>query len=765
MQAILELRAHGTASVGMQRAARAVLWAAALLGAGAWCAAEPVSQHALLVGCTEYPNSQGAIKSLRGPANDVPMFAKLLHERFRFPRKQIVQLVGWPENERLRPTRANIAAGFERLIRDATSGSQVVILLSGHGAQTPALEADTEELDGLDEVFLPADAGLWSDEAGELLNSIRDNQIDRWLERLRAKGANVWILCDCCHSGTMTRGIGGDDLEQNRGLDCMELGIPATALANAAKRARANAAASDETTLGFLDSQAAADGAKTTGSLVAFFAAQAFEKAPELPCPSDAPRTPEHVYGLMSYVLTQTLQQCRGPLSYGDLGRRLISQYRAERGPRSPTPGFIGDLDREVLGARLWPSVSMRLEQIDGATQVSVGSLAGLAVGSILAVHPVEASADTTVLGYVRVTDVTPTSARVESCAHAGCAAVKLASLPESARCTLAVQELGEMRLRLYITPASDDVSAAACNHLRAAVAGLPAEIKAMVQQVDEESAAQWVLQPVGVAQARREFHVAVESPAVILRQPRGRQLAQPTVAVEGPDADEPARHAAFDKVYAKYPLIEARDLMDRIGLDLRRIVVWQNMWRIAERARDPNAESDLVLEVALLKGKNDRTGGESLRGSYLSVGQRFEIRLKNTGIDDLWVSLFYLDSRFGIESWVSQSIRAGQSFRPIRAEVTDDSIGPEGVVVLTTPLRVRKQQPDYGYLEQGPLMGEESRTRSAPPEPETPFDRLLQAAAYGTGTRSAVRDVADNPEILSWSWITRPAMDRSRSD
>src|SRR5690606_15651718 len=105
-----------------------------------------------------------------------------------------------------RPTCANIEAAFERLIAKAASGSQVVILLSGHGFRFPLPESQTEPLDpnnpepdGLDEAFLPADY-----QAGK--NMILDNQIAAWLDELRGKGSHVWIVFDSCHSGTMMRG-------------------------------------------------------------------------------------------------------------------------------------------------------------------------------------------------------------------------------------------------------------------------------------------------------------------------------------------------------------------------------------------------------------------------------------------------------------------------------------------------------------------------------------------------------------------------------
>src|SRR5437588_613294 len=93
-------------------------------------------------------------------------------------------------------------AGRSARARRAGAGTQVVILMSGHGVQVPIPESQTDPLDpknpepdGKDEVFLPADVKSFT-RAG-LENAILDNQFDDWLTRLRARGAAVWILFDC----------------------------------------------------------------------------------------------------------------------------------------------------------------------------------------------------------------------------------------------------------------------------------------------------------------------------------------------------------------------------------------------------------------------------------------------------------------------------------------------------------------------------------------------------------------------------------------
>ena len=202
-----------------------------------------VTKFALLVGCTHY---EGAASKLRGPINDVKLLKKTLMNRFGFKAENMKTLVGWPDDLSQRPTNKNITQAFEELVKKAKPNSQIVILLSGHGSQIPVpksqtslLDPNNREPDGMDEVFLPSDCTNWTDDS--LPNCITDNQIASLLNRIKTKGANVWLICDCCHSGTLSKS-GGPPAHgiRWRKLDPhTDLGIPNEVLEAARKRAAA----------------------------------------------------------------------------------------------------------------------------------------------------------------------------------------------------------------------------------------------------------------------------------------------------------------------------------------------------------------------------------------------------------------------------------------------------------------------------------------------------------------------------------------------
>ena len=121
------------------------------------------SKHALLVGCTVYPNLEERFH-LQGPANDVALVRDLLTTRFGLPEQNVVTLSDAAGQEALLPTHKNIEREWVSLAERAEPGDQVLVLMAGHGTQAPVVETlGNAEADGLDELFLPRDTGPWDD--------------------------------------------------------------------------------------------------------------------------------------------------------------------------------------------------------------------------------------------------------------------------------------------------------------------------------------------------------------------------------------------------------------------------------------------------------------------------------------------------------------------------------------------------------------------------------------------------------------------------
>lgn len=738
-------------------------WCAGECAASEQAAVGDATQYALLVGCTKYPHNP-RIPELWGPANDVPAFAKLLHQRFGFPTANIQQLVGWPDDPDQRPTCANITAGFERLISAAAPGVQIVILMSGHGTQLPipesqasAMDPNNPEYDGLDEVFLPADVKPWTD--GQPENALLDDQLGQWLDQLKARGAAVWIVFDCCHSGTMTRSI--DAVERQRGVPPQILGVPNERLEAAAEKRRSGAAQAgtgeqsrgpQSREIDGVDIVAGAPADDQAGRITAFYAAQAFETAPELPRPADAPRTPENYYGLLSYVLLQTFETQTASLTYRDLGRRVISRYRSERGSRSPTPFFSGDLDGEVLGRSLFPErTSIVLEKTAGATRVAAGEWMGLAPNTILAVYPPDLTLDDkAILGYLRVIKVTPDSSEVQPCEYAGQPARPIEQFPDFARCAIVFQELGDMRLKLAFEaePATD------VTVLAEALRAMPQAIADLVHVVDVADEPQWRLRIVSPAVAQKKYNFHTDVATVLLVDANAQ--ADPAAEPHAPAAAGRRRLAA-DRVYGPYPLHDSTRLARRLAIDLQKLFSWQNTWRIAELAAQEHARGNSKLELQVTRQRPANDGPDSVESAptKLNPGDRLQVRVHNRGLQDMWVTLLYLDADNGIHVWLTEALQAGAQFTD-GGTVDASSLGPEGFIVLATPVRGQKLQPRYEFLQQDGLSTHSRGVRTTVARSLNPFEQLMAAAAFGKGQQRGLRRKVDStPQVLSWSWVT----------
>jgi len=146
-----------------------------------------MSNKALLVGINKYQMS-GA--DLQGCVNDVTNIRDVLLKYFGFKVRQIRVLVDG------RATKKAILARLEWLVKDAKAGDRLLFHFSGHGSQIRDRDGD-ELKDGLDEILCPHDMD-WDG------TFIVDDELKKRFAGL-AKGVNLEVLLDCCHSGTGTR--------------------------------------------------------------------------------------------------------------------------------------------------------------------------------------------------------------------------------------------------------------------------------------------------------------------------------------------------------------------------------------------------------------------------------------------------------------------------------------------------------------------------------------------------------------------------------
>jgi metacaspase-1 len=143
------------------------------------------NKKALLIGLN-YP---GTGYQLSGCINDINKIEQLLRSSYRF--SNVIKL---HDTSQILPTKINILSQLTLLLSNAKSGDVLFFHYSGHGAQIKDVTGD--EVDLLDEVIIPSDYFTSK-------NIITDDEIKGVIQKNLKSGVKLFILMDCCHSGTI----------------------------------------------------------------------------------------------------------------------------------------------------------------------------------------------------------------------------------------------------------------------------------------------------------------------------------------------------------------------------------------------------------------------------------------------------------------------------------------------------------------------------------------------------------------------------------
>jgi hypothetical protein len=677
-------------------------------------------KHALLVGVTKYDHLSRD-KHLIGPANDVRLMRRLLEERYQFPAEAIVSLTEAEGSPDRRPTRANIERAFHRLAEEAREGDQVVILLAGHGDRQPESDPpdpDFPEPDGLDEIFLPADIGKGQGSPMRVPNAIVDNELGQWLRAITAKKAHVWIIFDCCHSGTMTR---GNEVVRELPPDTL---IPQEELDRARRRAAAR-----EKTRGAAPTRSAPLVAREPSDyLVALYACRSQETTPE--CPQPAASRDKKYHGLLTYTLVDVLTRSapsKAPLTYRELVQRIQVRY-AGRPQGSPTPTVEGKgQDRVVLGTEQPARSRIRLTHDRGGYKVNAGDLYGLTTGSVLAVYsPAGTDVEPKLLGHVRVGVVQPFEAAVEPCAYEK---TPLASdLPDFSSCQPVFIDYGLRRFKVAVQLPQEQE--AARPKLLKALEPLAGEKDGLVEIVKEPQEAEW-----------------------LVRLGKGKVLL----------AEASGNRAPFE-----LPGPDSPDLADALGQNLVKVFRARNLIALASRFESERyrGEAAVNIEVEVLRHKWPRDRGEVVPrpagGWVFHPGDLISFRVKNNSpslaVD---VTLLVIGSDFQIDAFYPKKDETGKTLKkgesldtpPPWGEIgADPPFGPECLVVIAVP--AKNPPVDFGALAQDGL--KQARAADRNDSLRSPLGELLQFAMYGSGSgRTLKRSVAEQHGMRALTWRT----------
>lgn len=661
--------------------------------------AEARENHALLIGASTYPNLDERFH-LRGPANDIDLVATYLQSNpvAQFAPGNITLLADGVEGGTA-PTLAAIRQGFADLADSVQPGDFVYLHFSGHGSQAPAQDASTEA-DGLDELFLPVDIGPWNDTVGTVKNALVDDEIGQMIDAIRAKGANVWVVFDSCHSGTATRAAAGlEDEVRERKLGPAALGIPAQRMIEAEGTSRALPDPRSAPAPAIEATEATAG----MGSLTAFFAAQTNETTPEKNMPKG--KAGRRLQGVFTYTLFETMAERPG-ITYRQLAQEVLRKYSVLNLARS-TPLFEGALDDPIFGTGAAGRILQWPAQTKGKTAtLPAGRLHGLTEGEELILLRSPVDTDDAALATYTVDSLGTFEATLKP-------AGEPFDIPKGA-VMRKVSAAIDLTLSIAL-PAPGSVPADA----------LDAAIKWARDQALIGPRVQFV--PAG-APADLRLAVIPDSP-----RPDAIWFLPASGLTEVDEYDRLYSISTADK--------DAKTLAYTFTDNIAAMSKVLNLMKMGQ-AQNPKA---LEVTASLTRARFDMDQEDILAGSHAAVTATGVVRMVPDDVIGLSLSnpnktpvdfnVLYVGSDYSVTFMGNGRLHPGDTLTEDFVLVTDEAFGRDRLLVIVSPAGKQEEVEDLSFLSQPPL--ERSRDLSAPPPKG--LGELLDEAGFGQTTRAAV--------------------------
>ncbi|KAI0317872.1 caspase domain-containing protein [Amylostereum chailletii] len=170
--------------------------------------------HALLVGIDNYASRR--IPNLLGAVADANAMVRYVRGELNVPASQVICL------RNAQATRAAFIGALQDMASNnqIQNGDPILLYYSGHGTTAAAptkWEAGSTEI----QLVVPYDCFMKVN--GNAVSAIPDRTLSVLLQQLAdAKGDNITVIFDCCHSGSGTREYKFDQTRRARGFDFKE---------------------------------------------------------------------------------------------------------------------------------------------------------------------------------------------------------------------------------------------------------------------------------------------------------------------------------------------------------------------------------------------------------------------------------------------------------------------------------------------------------------------------------------------------------------
>ena len=666
------------------------------------------SNFAILIGAADYPNLDERFW-LNGPGNDIALVENFLKSNPATPfDSNNMTILADKVADALPPTLENIRKAFADLADKIEPGDFVYLHFAGHGSQAPSANP-ASELDGLDELFLPSDIGMWDDGIGRVKNALVDDEIGVMIDRLRAKDATVWAVFDSCHSGTVTRGAptGADDVRMRK-ITPASLGIPQARLDEVEPPVMRGMPPRDQSP-DMVDSGATES---TGGGLVAFYAAQSTETTPEMRLP--AGKKGRQAHGLFTWTIFEVLAEYPG-MTYRQLGQEILRRYSAQYMVQ-PTPLFDGDLDRTVFDVgpseaiRQWP-VSMEGEEV----HIPAGQLHQISEGDYLALlaRPVAKSEDA--IGYLKVISSTGLTSTLVPAEHEGLPTVGIADIGEGFYARR-VEAGFDFALNVAlpsgetITP---DILALADSAIEKVTEFAGAGLRVNFVPAGEAADIRLAILDVATIETRMgdpalDHHLWLLPPTgeVIL----AGNAKSPSINLSGKSAEE-AGEALAD--------------------NLTRIARATNLLKLGGTFSAAALDVPVSLQTRS-KAQPELASMDPASVSTLVPGDEVHIKVQNRMDVPVDMNVLYVGSDYSISHMYSGRVQPGDTFSSAALRITDGSFGKERMLVVVSPAKPQTAVEDLRFLAQNAIPVTRGTADSSS------FRGMLAEAGFGTRTRGA---------------------------
>ena len=713
--------------------------------------------HALLVGVTYY-SKLGEKDHLEGPIHDVRRMVETLSRRFKTPVGNIVELTE-ARPKGFKPTYDNIKREFLALADPGRvkAGDQVVILLSGHGSQIPNDDPDAandDEVDGLDEVFVPRDVGVFNKKTNRLEGKIvRDDEIKIWLDRIQDRGATVLFLSDSCHSESQSRS-GEPNVESPKFKTRKVELIPDKFLhPELGTKSSGDVRFASVKKTPFFNKP-------LRGSLVSFYAARSKQETPD---GFYHPETGDWIeMGLLSYAVCEALDNNSVPITYRELGQQIDHFFAICRAksttPNVPNPVMEAvDVDRVVLGSKMLPGRSMlTFAKKREKLLINGGSLNGVTKGTILKLYPVAGSAESKSIGWAVIESVQATESIAKAINYSPGSgdvsdAVEGFKTPRG-RCVVHARNIGKLKLRVALDSSLNSAG------------DLSDQIKSLANQETSP------LQLVSVDDA--EFVFSVAEGKILLSRFDARLQETATFDLGSPQTpDGRPFNSPISRIQGAFErILKAKNLLD--------VSMKQKPCNHPSNKHESAISVQVVFEVSDQEGDGGNWQEWDLANEdRLPVGKYARCTVKNHSQSPVKVTMLYVGDDYRItpviprEKFTNNEIQAAKDGVPGQlapfklGEIRMDSRMPEAIVTIATRSNQQAAKSDYTSFRQTPLAAlwtgaepkkevrlSSTRDRLSADESMASFERAINDTGFNSSRTRLVAEPDESDPAIDYS-------------